>query len=180
MSRIYKFTSPPSEEVLLAGFKVRPPFAKVRGQTRAKLLRVLHCVLLALGGLGFGYGVSQILTGAPVLLHWATAVGICLVYIAIFSSIFITYPIVVRQIMATRVNQGDVYLTIDENGVQSQAVHYSSHMSWSGFEGVGTSKKAVLLWLGINRVSVPFSAFDRPEQIAAFQADVNKWIEASR
>ena len=180
MSAVYKFTCPADYEVLLAGVKVPPPFAKVRGQTLGKLLRVLHCVLLALGGIGFGYGVSEILTGTPVLLHWATVVGICLVYIAIFGTILVTYPIIVRQLMATRVNQGGVVLTIDESGVQSQAAHYSSLISWSGFEGVGVSKKAVLLWLGGNRVSVPFSAFDSPDQIEAFQADVNKWIEASR
>lgn len=180
MSAAYEFTHRPDPKVILAALRVSPPFPKVRGQTRNKLLRILHRVLVVLGGLGIGYGGSELLTGTATLAHWSTGVGLALVYLSIFGSIFNTLPTYVRQVMSTRGNQGDVTLSIDESGVRSRGKHFRSHVNWAGFEGVGRSKLAVLLWFGGNRISIPFTDFDNAAQIDAFELDVKKWIEATR
>lgn len=175
---IFEFELDP--KLLLAALKTKAPASKVRGTTATMWLRVLHCVLLAWGGAAIGYGVTDLLGMGPTLLHWSTFAGLGLAYIAVFGSIFITLPTMVRQNLATRANRGIVRMVVDESGVRSETNHFESRLQWHGFEGISRSKLGFVLWFGGNRPSIPFTAFENPEDIDAFEADVRHWLEAAR
>ena len=180
MSNRYVFTFSANEALLLAAMRAKPPEVKARGARTAKLLHLLHCTLLVWGGIALGYGVTHLLTGTPRLMHWSTFAGLGLAYVAVFGSIFIVLPVLARRTLATRANQGAVEMVIDASGVQTQGKHYRSMLDWSGFETVTRSKLGFVSWFGGNRPSIPFTAFDSPAQIDAFEADVDTWLEASR
>lgn len=180
MADAYEFTFRSDEKVTAAALKVAPPARKVRGAKAEKLLRMLHCILLMLGGVCVGYIYTQLTTGTADVQHWSTFVGIMLSYLAIFGSVFVTVPVLVRQALSSRATQGEVTMTFTQIGVRTRAEHYTSTLDWAGFEGMGRSKLGFVLWFGGNRPGVPFSAFDGPEQSAEFEADVQKWLEASR
>ena len=180
MTETYVFTYRSEEAVLCASMRATGPVPKVRGSAAAKMLHLLHCILLMLGGVCVGYGLSHLLTGTPTLLHWGTALGIGLSYLVVFGSIFIRIPVLARKAIATRANQGTVEMVIDASGVQTRGMYFRSTLDWAGFEAVTRTKLGFVLWFGGNRPSIPFTAFDSPAQIAAFEADVAAWLEASR
>jgi hypothetical protein len=180
MSAQYTFNFSPNEKVMGASLRMKPPTMKVRGQSASKVLRLLHCTLLALGGVGIGYIGSQLLTGTPTFAHWSSAVGIALSYLAIFGSVFIMVPTLLRQALATRANQWPVEMVIDETGVQTTSETFQSKIQWRGIDGISRSKLAFVLWFGGNRPSIPFTAFESSAQMIAFEADVNSWMERSR
>ena len=180
MSNRYEFDYTTDEKNTLAAMRATPPYPSVRGATASKALRLLHCVLLVWGCVAIGYGVTDLLDGPATLMHWSTVVGLCLAYIAIFGSIFITLPVMVRTILATRVNTAQISMMVDEAGVVTQNTYFKSIIKWAGIEGITRTKVGFVLWLGGNRPSVPFTAFESVEQIDAFEADVKTWLEALR
>lgn len=180
MSASYNFHFKPEEKALAAALRVKSPIMKVRGHKAAMGLRLLHCTLLALGGVGFGFVGSYLLTGTATFAHWTSILGVALSYLAIFGSIFISLPVLIRQGLATRANQWPVEMLIDATGVQTRNNAYHSKIEWMGIDGVTRSKLSFVLWFGGNRPSIPFSAFENTEQMDAFEADVNSWLEASR
>ena len=180
MTKRYEIEYMADEKVLLASMRATPPYPSVRGATASKLLRVLHCILLVWGGVAVGYGVTDLMGGPATLLHWSSIVGLGLVYIAIFGSVFITLPMLVRTVLATRVNRDLMRLTVDGNGVLTQSTYVKSEIDWAAIEAITRTKNCFVLWLGGNRPSVPFSAFESTAQIDAFEADVKTWLEASR
>ena len=180
MTECYVLTFTQDAKVLAAALRCKLPSVHVRGQKAALLLRILHCCLLAMGGVAVSYIVSDLMTGHATFAHWGSAVGIALVYLVVFGSIFITAPVMIRRGLATRANQGAVEMVIDASGVQTTARHFHSKIEWSGFEGMTRSRLGFVLWFGVNRPSIPFAAFDGPAQIANFEADVGNWLEGSR
>ncbi|MCX7566929.1 YcxB family protein [Sulfitobacter sp. F26169L] len=180
MNPVYVFRFHQDAKALEASLRVAPPVVKVPGLTAAKILRWLHCVLLLLGGVSVGYLASHLLTGTPTFAHWGTAVGLALSYIAIFGSIFVTLPMMVRQILATRINQGEIEMTVDQAGVQTRSRHFQSQIDWAGVEGITKTKKGFVIWVGGNRPSIPLHAFESAAQIGAFELDTTKWLEDSR
>lgn len=158
MTGPYVFTYKPEAAAMAASMRASPPAIKVRGSTAAKLLRLLHCILLV----------------------WSTAFGIGLSYLAIFGSLFITLPVMVRAAVAIRANRGRVRMVIDVSGLQTQGTDYQSALKWSGFEAVTRSKPGFVLWFGGNRPSIPFSVFESPAQIETSDKDVQHWLEVSR
>lgn len=180
MTKRYEFEYMTDEKNTLASMRATPPYPSARGATASKVLRLLHCILLVWGGLAIGYGVTDLLGGPATLLHWSSVVGLGLAYIAIFGSIFITLPMMVRTVLATRVNWDPVQMVVDDIGVVTQNTYFKSEIKWAGLEGVTRTKVGFVRWLGGNRPSVPFTAFESPAQIDAFEADVKTWLEASR
>jgi hypothetical protein len=180
MNEQYTFNFVPNEKVLGAALRMKPPAVKVRGQKASMALRLLHCTLLALGGAGFGYIGSQLLTGTATFLHWTSAVGIALSYLAIFGSVFITVPTLIRQSLAARASQSPVKMIVDASGVQTATDMFQSKIGWQGVDGLSRSKLSFVLWFGGNRPSIPFTAFEGSDQMDAFEIDVNSWIEGSR
>ena len=180
MTAPYTFEFELEPKVLLAALMTKAPSSKVRGTTASMMLRILHCVLLVWGGVAIGYGVTDLLGWRPTLMHWSSVAGLGLAYIAVFGSIFITIPTIVRKSLATRSNRGTVRMIVDESGVRTEANHFRSRLQWDGFEGMPRSKLWFVLWFGGNRPSIPFTTFENPEDIDAFEADVLNWLEASR
>ncbi|QUJ75578.1 YcxB family protein [Sulfitobacter albidus] len=179
MSYRFTFTSDPA--VVLAALKAPvaglPP---VRGMRAAVALRVLHCVLLVLGGLGIAYGAMHLITGVPALHPVLFFAGLALSYVAIFGSLWITLPVTIRRQLMARANRGPLTMEIDAAGIRTTADHFRSHIDWSGIDAVTRSKKGVILWFGGNRPSIPFTAFDGTAQIDAFVADAHTWMESTR
>jgi hypothetical protein len=180
MTAPYVFHSSADEAVFVAAMRAKGPVLHARGDRTVKFLHLLHCILLVWGGIALGYGVTHLLTGTPTLMHWSTVLGLGLAYVAVFGSIFITLPVMARRMLAARANQGTVEMVVHASGVQTKGKHYRSSLDWSGFEAVTRSKLGFVLWFAGNRPSIPFTAFESPAQIDAFEADVKTWLEASR
>lgn len=180
MIKRYEFEYMADEKVMLASMRAKPPYPDVRGATASRVLRSLHCILLVWGGVAIGYGVTDLLDGPATLMHWSSMVGLGLAYVAVFGSIFVTLPVMVRTVLATRANRALLRMLVDENGMVTQSTHFKSEVEWAAFEGITRTKNCFVLWLGGNRPSVPFSAFESGAQIDAFEADVKTWLEASR
>lgn len=180
MKQSYVLNYTPDAALLGAAVRAKSAMPKVRGQRAVKLLHLLHCVLVVLGGISLGYLSSDLLTGRPTLLHWGAALGLALSYVAIFGSIFVTLPTLVRQSLATRANKWPVEMTVDTSGVTTRTEVFESRIKWAGIEGVTRSKQGFVLWVGGGRPSIPFAAFAGPEEIEAFAGDSAAWLEASR
>ncbi|KEJ88890.1 YcxB family protein [Sulfitobacter donghicola] len=180
MSNTYVLKFTPEPKVLLSVLRLKPPVQQVKGMKASNMLRLLHCLLLVLGGISLGYFVTDIFTDRATILHWSSLVGLALSYLAIFGSLLVTLPTMVRQLLATRANQGEVEMTINASGITTKADHFQSTIEWSAVEGLGRSKLAFVLWFGGNRPAIPFAAFASSEQIEAFEIDVKNWVETSR
>lgn len=180
MTKRYEFHYMTDEKTTLASMRATPPYPSARGATASKVLRLLHCILLVWGGVAIGYGVTDLLDGPATLLHWSSAAGLGLAYIAIFGSIFVTLPMMVRTVLATRINRDPLHAVVDDNGILTQNSYFRSEIKWAGLEGVTRTKVGFVLWIGGNRPSIPLTAFENPAQIDAFEVDVKTWLEVSR
>lgn len=176
----YAFEFAQDINVLRAALGKAPPAINVRGAAFLKPMRLLHCVLLMLGGVSIGYLISDVISPRATVMHWGTALGLALSYIAVFGSIFIVAPVMLRQTLATRANQGDVTIEVDEQGMTIHSALSRSWLGWRGFEGFTRSKLGFVFWFGGNRPGIPFAAFENAAQIDAFEADVTHWMEAIR
>lgn len=179
MGKVYTFTFKQEPEVLLAALKVRPPAIKVRGVGYLMPLKLLHCVLIMLGGVCIGYLLSDIFTSQARLLYWGTALGIALSYLSIFENILVGAPVLIRQMLATRANRGEVTVTVDATGLRFRGPFSQSDIQWAGIDGTVRSKLGFVFWFSGSRPSIPFSTFENDAQIDAFEADVAQWLEAA-
>ncbi len=152
----------------------------VKGQAWASVIKLLQCVLMGLGALGFGIGLEYLISGELALSLWTIALGVVLLYIAVFGVIFVTMPVMARRALATRANQGQVHMTLDATGVQTRMDNFQSHIAWAGVEAMTRTKQSFVFWVGGNRPSLPFTAFEGPAQIEAVDKAVKHWMEASR
>lgn len=180
MKQSYVLNYAPDAALPGAAVRGKSAMPKVRGQRALKLLHLLQCVLVVLGGVSLGYLLSDPMTGHPTLLHRGAALGLGLSYVAIFWSIFVTLPTLMRQSLATHANKWPVEITGDASGVLTRTAVFKSRIAWSGFEGVTRSKRGFFLWVGGGRPSIPFAAFAGPKEIEAFARDSASWLEASR
>lgn len=71
----------------LRGALGKPPHAiDVRGAARLRPMWLLHCVLMMLGGVSIGYLISGAFLRRATVMHWGTALGLTLSYVAVFAN----------------------------------------------------------------------------------------------
>lgn len=150
---------------------------RVRGMGWVTGLKLLNCVMLGFGALGFGIALEWVVSGQTRITPWTCAIGVVLFYLAVFGAIFLSWPAMVRSVMATRLNQGPLTITLDAEGITNRSAHFESQIKWAGIEGLGRNKLALVLFIGGNRLSLPFDAMDRPDEV---EAAIARWLAASR
>lgn len=182
MTASYTFTFEQDAQTVITAMKARPlaHLPKVPGQGWALGVKLAQCVMLVLGAYGLGAIVEYLIDGPERVNIWATAAGLLLVYFAIFGTLFITIPVMARRALMTRANQGPVTMTLNAEGVHTNMTHFNSVVSWAGLEGVSRTKSSFIFWLGANRLSLPFRAFEDPAMIEEVDAAIKQWLEASR
>ena len=182
MTASYTFNFEQDAKTIIAAMKTRPPahLPKVPGQGWAFGVKLVQSVMLGLGVYGLAALVAFLIGGPDRLNFWAATLGVVLLYVAVFGTLFVTIPVMARRALATRANQGPVTMTLNAEGVQTRMTHFSSSVDWAGLEGVTRTKSSFIFWLGGNRPSLPFGAFEDPSLIDEVDVAIKKWLEASR